>query len=293
MAINQVTTSNTFNQWLSATQSLISTMNAFTDQTSAATPFVVNTKLQISGTGSFIDVKTNASINVVSTNTIIFADGSRVTTATGFGYTGSQGFTGSKGFTGSQGFTGSAGTNGSQGVIGFTGSSGSQGSIGFTGSSGSSGTNGFTGSLGTIGFTGSGYATTANVQMFSLGVGTAPSQIEGEIRAANNVTAYYSSDRRLKENIQNIQNPIQMVQRLNGVRFDWTDDYISRHGGEDGIFVRKRDVGVIAQELVEVLPELVVERGDGYLAVKYDRIVALLLEAIKELDERVKNLEGK
>ena len=122
---------------------------------------------------------------------------------------------------------------------------------------------------------------------------SAPSQIEGEIRAANNVTAYYSSDRRLKENIQNIQNPIQMVQRLNGVRFDWTDDYISRHGGEDGIFVRKRDVGVIAQELVEVLPELVVERGDGYLAVKYDRIVALLLEAIKELDERVKNLEGK
>jgi hypothetical protein len=76
---------------------------------------------------------------------------------------------------------------------------------------------------------------------------------------------------------------------LNGVEFDWTDAYIARHGGEDGYFVRRHDVGIIAQELQAVLPELVVDQADGYKAVKYDRIVALLIEAVKaqqrEIDE--------
>ena len=136
-----------------------------------------------------------------------------------------------------------------------------------------------------------GLVTTASYQIGSLGVGTAASGTLGEIRAANNITAYYSSDARLKENVVNIPDALSKVKSLNGVEFDWTDKYLEEHGGEDGYFLRKHDVGIIAQELEQVLPEIVADRPDGYKAVKYDRIVALLIEAIKELSEEVERLK--
>ena len=126
-----------------------------------------------------------------------------------------------------------------------------------------------------------------------LGVGTAPSSTAGEIRATNNITAYYSSDARLKENVRPISNALEDLLKLRGVRFDWTDDFIQKNGGEDGYFIRKQDVGIIAQELEAVLPELVVDREDGFKAVKYDRIVALLIEAVKELKAEVDLLKQK
>lgn len=135
--------------------------------------------------------------------------------------------------------------------------------------------------------TGNTYITTA------LGVGTPASAVTGEIRAANNITAYYSSDRRLKENIIKIRNSLDKVSLINGVEFDWTDDYLKDQGHEDGYFVRKHDVGVIAQEVREVLPEVVGERQDGMLAVKYDRIIPLLIEAIKELKREVEELKAR
>lgn len=114
-----------------------------------------------------------------------------------------------------------------------------------------------------------------------------------EIRANGNITAYYSSDQRLKTNIQPIPNALQKVSQISGVTFDWTDQYIEDHGGEDGYFIRKRDAGVIAQEVMNVLPEIVAERKDGTLAVKYDKIVALLIEAIKEQNDKIQDLETK
>lgn len=126
----------------------------------------------------------------------------------------------------------------------------------------------------------------------SLGVGTAASNVMGEIRATNNITAYYSSDIRLKENIKNIDNAIMKLSSINGVEFDWTDDYIERHGGEDGYFIRKHDVGVIAQEIAMVLPETVATRGDGIMAVRYDKIIALLIEAVKDLSKQVEDLKA-
>ena len=131
-----------------------------------------------------------------------------------------------------------------------------------------------------------------NLQTTSLGVGTAASGTSGEIRATNNITAYYSSDSRLKENVNLIEDALGKLSKINGVSFDWTDDYINHHGGEDGFFIRKHDVGVIAQEIKEVLPEVVAQREDGYLAVKYDRIIPLLIQAIKELQEKVETLEA-
>jgi hypothetical protein len=132
-----------------------------------------------------------------------------------------------------------------------------------------------------------------NYQMNSLGVGTAGSGTAGEIRATNNVTAYYSSDSRLKENIKPIENALAKVKLINGVTYDWTEDFIESHGGEDGYFIRKHDVGVIAQEVEAVMPEIVVDRDDGYKAVKYERMVALLIEAVKELSAEIEVLKAK
>jgi hypothetical protein len=114
---------------------------------------------------------------------------------------------------------------------------------------------------------------------------------QGEIRASNEITAYFSSDRRLKENIKLIENPITIIDQIRGVTFDWTDEHMARRGGEDGYFVRKHDIGVIAQEVQAVLPELVGTREDGYLAVKYEKMVPLLIEAIKEQQKSIDMLK--
>jgi len=132
-----------------------------------------------------------------------------------------------------------------------------------------------------------------DVQHDSLGVGTAASGTTGEIRATNNITAYYSSDRRLKENISNIPNALDKVNQLNGVTFDWTEAYMKQHGGEDGYFVKKNDTGLIAQDVEQVLPEIVRSNKDGYLGVQYDKVVGLLVEAIKELKHEIEFLKGK
>jgi hypothetical protein len=136
-------------------------------------------------------------------------------------------------------------------------------------------------------------ATTDNVRFASLGVGTAASGTAGEIRATNDITAYYSSDKTLKENVANITDPIEKVKKINGVTFDWTDAYLAEKGGEDPYFNRKRDIGVIAQEIEEVLPEVVGTRENGIKAVKYDRIVALLIEAVKEQQKQIEELKAK
>ena len=112
----------------------------------------------------------------------------------------------------------------------------------------------------------------------------------GEIRASNEITAYYSSDIRLKENIKLIEDPITIVNQIRGVRYEWTDDHIQKRGGEDGYFVRKHDIGVIAQEVEKVLPEIVATRDDGIKVVKYEKLVALLIEAVKDQQRQINQI---
>ena len=135
--------------------------------------------------------------------------------------------------------------------------------------------------------------TTASVQFTSLGVGASASGTAGEIRATNDITAFFSSDERLKENICYIEEALDKVAQIQGVEFDWTDDYMQNRGGEDGLFVRKHDVGLIAQDVEKVLPEVVANREDGFKAIKYDRVVALLVNAVHELTNKVEELEVK
>jgi len=126
-----------------------------------------------------------------------------------------------------------------------------------------------------------------NYQFNSIGVGTAASTTTGEIRATGDITAYYSSDIRLKENITPIPNALEKVNQISGNTYDWKDGYDEIHSHKGN------DVGVIAQEIENVLPQIVTNRDNGYKAVQYEKIIPLLIEAIKELSAKVKELENK
>jgi len=116
-----------------------------------------------------------------------------------------------------------------------------------------------------------------------VGVTTQPSTV-GLIRAANDVIAFYGSDERLKTNITRLKNPLDKISKIGGYEFDWVP--------KKGIHENEgHDIGVIAQEIEKILPEIVETRQNGYKAVKYDRIVVLLIEAIKELDRELKELK--
>lgn len=134
--------------------------------------------------------------------------------------------------------------------------------------------------------------TTSSVRFGSFGVGTAASGTTGEIRATNNITAYYSSDARFKENVQPIEGALDKVCAIGGKTFDWTDAYIADHGGEDGYFVRKKDFGVIAQDVMKVFALASRARPDETLAVDYEKLVALAFQAIIELRAEVEKLKN-
>ena len=140
--------------------------------------------------------------------------------------------------------------------------------------------------------TASALTTGNNYQVASLGVGTAASGTAGEIRATNNVTAYYSSDKQFKENVRNIENALDKVKTIGGKEFDWTDAYIAEKGGADGYFIQKQDFGVIAQDVESVFPKAVRTREDGSLAVDYSKLVALAFAAIAELKAEIDTLKG-
>jgi hypothetical protein len=147
-------------------------------------------------------------------------------------------------------------------------------------------------SLANLANTANALTTTASYQVGSFGVGTAASGISGEIRAANNITAYYSSDISLKENVNDITNALDIVCQIGGKTFDWTDNYIREHGGEDDYFLRKSDFGVIAQDVQKVFPLAVRTRSDGLLAVDYEKLCTLAFAAIKELKDEIEILKG-
>ena len=131
-----------------------------------------------------------------------------------------------------------------------------------------------------------------NTQINSLGVGTPASGTTGEIRATDNITAYYSSDAKFKENIRPIPNAVTTVEAIGGKLFDWTDEYIAARGGEDGYFITKSDFGVVAQDVQRVFPMAVRRRPDGSLAVDYDKLCALAFAAVVELSAEIKRLKG-
>jgi len=123
--------------------------------------------------------------------------------------------------------------------------------------------------------------------------------MSGNMYAAGNITAY-SSDERLKENIETIPDALGKIDKIRGVYFDWKD-IVRDLGFNPGVV---HDTGVIAQEIEEVVPEAVKPApfdfgengisisGKNYKTVQYEKIVPLLIQAVKELKDRVDNLEN-
>ena len=109
----------------------------------------------------------------------------------------------------------------------------------------------------------------------------------GDVVADGDVIAYNSSDERLKDNIEVIKGSLDKIDGIRGVEFDWND--------QSPGWARERghDVGVIAQEVQKVVPEIVVKRKSGYLGVDYKRLVPLLIESIKELKQEIEILKKK
>ena len=131
-----------------------------------------------------------------------------------------------------------------------------------------------------------------NTQLF-WNPSAAVMHVQGSFRTSGDITAYYSSDRSLKENVTSISTPLAKILSIGGYEFDWTKEHIKKNGGEDGYYTRKHDIGVIAQEILAVLPEAVAKRDDGILAVRYEKIVPLLIEGIKELTAKIRDLESR
>ena len=121
----------------------------------------------------------------------------------------------------------------------------------------------------------------------AIGVGVTPSATTGRIDAGNDIVAYSTSDERFKENITPIANALDKVKTLTGVEFDWKMETKDYHG-----YVG-HDVGVIAQQVKAVLPEAVRTNANGYLAVRYEKIIGLLVEAMKEQQNQIDELKAK
>jgi hypothetical protein len=229
--------------------------------------------------------------------------------ATELNVIGGQNITGSLNVSGSTTFTGTSGTtllSTNADTLIFTGSLFTSGSSSFIGTQNITGSltisssavvdlnvvggQNITGSLNVSGssiFVGNQTISGSTTITGSLGVGIAPSATNGRIDASNDVVAFSTSDIRFKENISPIPNALDKLNKIGGYIFDWKTEekLVSLHG------FKGHDVGVIAQEIEDILPEVVTTRDSGYKAVKYEKIVPLLIQAIKEQQEQIKELQ--
>ena len=108
-------------------------------------------------------------------------------------------------------------------------------------------------------------------------------KVNRTINSTSDIIAYASSDKRLKSNIKSIENPLDKIKKLSGNRFTWNEKQNTHHG---------EDYGLVAQEVAEVLPEIVTERENGYLAIKYEKMIPLLVECIKSQQDQIDQLKN-
>jgi hypothetical protein len=130
-------------------------------------------------------------------------------------------------------------------------------------------------------------ATSSSVRFNSIGVGTAATGTTGEIRATNNIVAYYSDDR-LKTKLGNIDDALNKLMTLSGFYYE------ANQTAQDLGYEPIREVGVSAQQVQAVMPEVVAPApiDNKYLTVQYERLVPLIIESIKELKNQLDELKG-
>jgi len=128
-------------------------------------------------------------------------------------------------------------------------------------------------------------ASTGALQMKQLGVNVAPNGTDGRIDASNDIVAFSSSDIALKENINPITDALAKVLSLGGYTFDWKKEREEEHGYTGS------DIGVLAQEVEDVLPTAVRDNCYGNKSVRYEKLIPLLIESIKELKNEIESLK--
>jgi hypothetical protein len=115
----------------------------------------------------------------------------------------------------------------------------------------------------------------------NIGVGTTNPTYSLHVIGSASATSFTSlSDKNKKKNIIPIENALSIIKQLQGVRYNWIENDIP-------------SIGVIAQEIEKVLPEVVNTSSDGTKSVSYGNIIGLLIEAIKEQQTRIEELEKK
>ena len=271
----------------------------FNNQVGAATSVLMSTGIGI----TWVDASIAAAKGFQGPQGAVGAQGVQ-----GFqGATGPQGVTGFQGATGPQGVTGFQGATGPQGVTGFQGATGPQGTgTGFQGATGPGGTTGFQGATGpqgtqgVLGLNGNALTITGTAGPTYQGniLFTATNVTSGNLTSvsvSNNNKLHFdpstgtlsatiftsTSDETQKTNIRSIENALEMVTKMKGVKYEWIDNH------------NQPSVGVIAQQIEKILPEVVSVNPAGLKSVSYGNIVGVLIEAIKELNERFEKLEKK
>jgi hypothetical protein len=124
---------------------------------------------------------------------------------------------------------------------------------------------------------------------FTIGTVGTPSgllNVGGDIIATGDVSAQSPSDIRLKKNILKIENASNILSKLNGYTFEWNDKQTLYNDGT-------KDLGLIAQEVEQVFPQIVGKRYDGYKSIKYDRLIPILVEAFNDLKKEFEYLKTK
>ena len=182
--------------------------------------------------------------------------------------------------------TGSSST--STGALRVSGGAGIAGNVYAGGNVVSGGYGQFSGTMAVQSTTGSSsYSSGALVVGGGVGIGGAL-YVSSVINCGNDITAWYSSDRNLKTKITPIGNALNKIDKIGGYNFDWNQLALDLYPDR-----KVNDIGVIAQEIEEVLPEAVIKRDNGYLAVNYEKIVPLLIQGIKELSAEVASLKAR
>ena len=108
--------------------------------------------------------------------------------------------------------------------------------------------------------------------------------VSGTLNVTGDITAYSTSDERLKTNVTPILDSLNKIGEIQGYEYDWVENDSHTNTGHD--------IGVLAQEIEKIAPEAVTTRDNGYKAVRYEKLVPILIQAIKELHDKVINLEN-
>jgi len=198
------------------------------------------------------------------------------------GVTGLSGVTGQSGITGTSGKTGTSGASGITGKSGITGTSGASGITGTSGQVGTSGQTGSSGQVGTSGQTGSSGQSGASGQTGSSGQSGASGQTGSSGEGGG------TSDERLKSNISGWTGTLEKLRKLAPSAFNWDLGHDAIEGGLPEY--HGKQLGVIAQQIEQIYPELVYDGVDGYKKVRGLALISVLLSGLHTLDNEIQNL---